>query len=217
MSAKSRIRTLRWVPLFLVPALIWGWVSASPDLLPRRQSVASDAAAPPIGADRVERGRYLVSTIGCGDCHSPKVMGPNGPVEDTTRLLSGHPEGTVLESPPAMNGTWIAAGSSDLTAWAGPWGISYTFNLTPDENTGIGSWSEDTFVQTIKTGRHMGVSRPILPPMPWQFYRNLTDDDLRSIYAYLRTIPPIHNRVPEPTPPEVASGAAIVATAAAGN
>jgi hypothetical protein len=129
-------------------------------------------------------------------------MGPNGPVEDETRLLSGHPEGTVLEPPPAPGSSWIAAGSSDLTAWAGPWGISYTFNLTPDENTGIGSWSEDTFVQAIRTGRHMGVSRPILPPMPWQFYRNLTDDDLRSIYAFLRTIPPVHNRVPEPLPPE---------------
>ena len=48
----------------------------------------------------------------------------------------------------------------------------------------------------------MGVSRPILPPMPWQMYRNLTDEDLRSIYAYLRTIPAVHNRVPLPTPPD---------------
>ena len=208
MSAKTRIRTLRWIPLFVAPALIWGWVSASPDLIPGR---AADPTQP--ASTRVERGRYLVSTIGCGDCHSPKVMGPNGPVEDTTRRLSGHPEGTVLEPPPAMNGSWIAAASSDLTAWAGPWGISYPFNLTPDENTGIGSWSEHTFVQTIKTGRHMGVSRPILPPMPWQFYRNLTDEDLRSIYAYLRTIPPVHNRVPLPMSPEEVAAASTAASA----
>ena len=134
-------------------------------------------------------------------------MGPNGPVEDQTRLLSGHPEEAVLEAPPAPTGSWIASASSDLTAWAGPWGISYPFNLTPDENTGIGSWSEQTFVQAIKTGRHMGVSRPILPPMPWHFYRNLTEEDLGSIYAYLRTIPPVHNRVPLPVPPETAFAA----------
>jgi len=83
-------------------------------------------------------------------------------------------------------------------------GISYAINLTPDENTGIGSWSEDTFVKAIKTGKHMGVSRPILPPMPWQTINRLTDDDLKAMYAYLRTIPPIKNRVPDPKPPAAA-------------
>ena len=54
----------------------------------------------------------------------------------------------------------------------------------------------------------MGVSRPILPPMPWTAFRNLSDEDLKSIYAYLRTIPPVHNRVPEPLAPsaETAEG-----------
>jgi cytochrome c len=78
------------------------------------------------------------------------------------------------------------------------WGVSYAFNLTPDENTGIGSWSEETFVKAIQTGRHMAVARPILPPMPWQVYRNFTDEDRKAIYAYLRSLPPIKNRVPEP-------------------
>lgn len=189
---------LRLVPLLLLaPALIWAWT---------RTAASADVAG--IAHDRVARGRYLVSTIGCGDCHSPKIFGPEGPIEDETRLLSGHPEGTALAPPPALGSSWVAAASSDLTAWVGPWGISYTFNLTPDENTGIGSWSEDTFVKTLRTGRHMGVSRPILPPMPWQFYRNLTDEDLRSIYAYLRSLPPVHNRVPLPVAPEVAFAAA---------
>jgi hypothetical protein len=162
----------------------------------------SDAAA------RVERGRYLVSSIGCADCHSPKVLGPEGPEPDMTRFLSGHPEKDVLPAPPQLppNGAWIATVSSDLTAWSGPWGISYPINLTPDQNTGIGIWTDEMFVKALKTGRHMGVSRPILPPMPWQFFRNLTEEDLRSIFAYLRTIPPVHNRVPEPVPPtEVAT------------
>jgi mono/diheme cytochrome c family protein len=150
---------------------------------------------------RVERGQYLVSTIGCADCHSPKKMGPKGPEEDKSRILSGHPHDSNLPPPPPIQGPWIAVGSWDLTAWSGPWGISYTMNLTPDELTGIGSWSEETFIKAIRNGRHMGVARELLPPMPWQFYKNLTDEDLGSIYAYLRTIPAISNEVPQPVPP----------------
>jgi mono/diheme cytochrome c family protein len=161
-------------------------------------------------ADPVARGKYLVDAIGCDDCHSPKKMGPAGPEVDFTRRLSGHPEGSNLPAPPAVaNSPWIATAAWDLTAWSGPWGVSYAFNLTPDENTGIGSWSEETFVQAIRTGRHMGVSRPILPPMPWTVYRNLSDEDLKAVYAYLRSIPPVKNRVPEPLivepPAQVAS------------
>jgi mono/diheme cytochrome c family protein len=149
----------------------------------------------------VARGKYLVASLGCGDCHTTKKMGPNGPEEVASMYLAGHPEGSTHSAPPRMSGPWMAATSNDMTAWAGPWGVSYAMNLTPDENTGIGSWSETTFVKAIRTGRHMGVSRPILPPMPWGAFRNLSDEDLKSIYAYLRTIRPIHNRIPDPEPP----------------
>jgi len=162
-------------------------------------------------SDRVARGKYLVVSGGCGDCHTPKKV-QNGqplivdgnPVEDETRMLSGCTAADKLPPPPQGSGPWIAIATWDLTAWSGPWGISYAINLTPDENTGIGSWSEDTFVKAIKTGKHMGVSRPILPPMPWQTINRLTDDDLKAMYAYLRTIPPIKNRVPDPKPPAAA-------------
>jgi mono/diheme cytochrome c family protein len=151
---------------------------------------------------QVQRGRYLVEAMGCGDCHTPKKLGPKGPEEDHGRLLSGHPEGSAFGAPPSLgNGPWIASVSWDMTAWSGPWGISYAINLTPDENTGIGSWSEETFVQALRTGRHMGVSRPILPPMPWQAFRNLEEDDLKALYAYLRSIPAVKNRIPEPVAP----------------
>jgi hypothetical protein len=185
--------------------ILWGGaLLAASALLFTAGCTTGPATASP--SPSTERGRYLVATLGCGDCHSPKVMGAQGPAENPAKLLSGHPEGTPLTPAPAPSGTWIASASLDQTAWSGPWGISFATNLTPDENTGIGSWSEDTFVKSLKTGRHMGVARPILPPMPWPAYRNLTDDDLRSIYAYLRTIPAVHNRVPEPVPP-VASAA----------
>jgi mono/diheme cytochrome c family protein len=150
---------------------------------------------------RVERGRYLVTSIGCGDCHTPKKMTPNGPEPDTTKLLSGHPEGAKLPPPPEPKGPWIASISGDMTAWAGPWGVSYTANLTPDRNTGLGIWTEQMFIDAIRKGKHMGISRPILPPMPWQDFRTLTDEDLKAIYAYLRSIPPVSNHVPDPLPP----------------
>jgi mono/diheme cytochrome c family protein len=154
----------------------------------------------------VERGRYLVESIGCGECHTPKTLGPNGPVEDHDRAFAGHPEGTSLPPAPRLGeGPWVGSVAWDLTAWSGPWGVSYSANITPDENTGIGSWSEETFVGALRTGRHMGVSRPILPPMPWAAFKHLTDEDLKAIYAYLRTIPPVHNRVPEPLPPTAAA------------
>ena len=173
------------------------------DGAPARAAGTLAAATPETQAARVERGRYLVQTIGCGDCHTPKIMTPEGPVEDDTRLLSGHPQSEVIAQGPGMDptGPWVAATNGGLTAWRGPWGTSFTANLTPDTNTGLGIWTEDMFVRALRTGKHMGQSRPILPPMPWFVYRNLTDEDLTSIYAYLRTIEPIHNRVPEPLPP----------------
>jgi len=146
----------------------------------------------------IARGRYLVGVLGCEDCHTPKKMGPHGPEPDMTRRLMGHPEGTKLPAPPKPVGPWVVAATGDLTAWSGPWGMSFATNLTPHENTGIGIWTEEMFVRALRTGRHMGTSRPILPPMPWQIYGDLTDDDLKAVYAFLRTLPAMPNRVPDP-------------------
>jgi len=88
-----------------------------------------------------------------------------------------------------------------MTAWAGPWGISYAANLTPDQNTGLGIWTEYMFIKAMRTGKHMGAGRDILPPMPWQNLNKLSDADLRAVYAYLRTVPAVKNRVPDPVPP----------------
>ncbi len=95
-------------------------------------------------------------------------------------------------------GPWLWSAAATNTAFSGPWGVSYAANLTPDQNTGLGIWTEDMFVNALRTGRHMGTSREILPPMPWPAFRNASDDDLKSIYAYLRSIKPIVNHVPDP-------------------
>lgn len=158
----------------------------------------------PGARQQVERGKYLVTIAGCNDCHTPKVFGPHGMALDTVRLLSGHPANdAVPEIPVEVLGPdkWAAVANGHFTAWAGPWGLSFTANLTPDVGTGLGSWTEEMFIKALRTGKHMGEGRPILPPMPWEMYRQATDDDLKAIFAYLRSLPPVHNPVPEPIPP----------------
>jgi len=159
-------------------------------------------ASNPVNEAAAKRGEYLVTIGGCNDCHTPLKMGPNGPEPDMSRMLSGHPEELKIAQPPAPGQMpWLMGIAGTGTAYAGPWGVSFTANLTPDNNTGIGIWTEDMFVKTLRTGKHWGTSRPILPPMPWFNYAKMTDADLKALYAYLRTIKPIANHVPEPLPP----------------
>ena len=146
----------------------------------------------------VKKGEYLVKNHGCADCHTPVKMGPNGPEPDVSRALSGHPSDLTLPPPPKPEGPWIVSVDATFTTWSGPWGISYTANLTPDKETGLGAWTEQQFIETIRNGRHQGRGREILPPMPWQAFRTMDDADLKAIFAYLRTIPAIKNKVPDP-------------------
>lgn len=162
-------------------------------------SVSARAANPDA---QVQRGEYLVRIMACHDCHTPMAMGPNGPAPDMSRALTGHPESLVMPPAPKLpEGPWGWVGSLTNTAFAGPWGVSFTANLTPDVETGLGSWSEKQFVDTLRTGRHLGIGRPILPPMPWPAFANATDDDLKAIFAYLRSMPPVKNKVPQPIEP----------------
>jgi len=164
-----------------------------PAKTPSEESTVSNEAM-------IARGKYLTTIGACHDCHSPKVMTPNGPEPDTTRLLSGHPQADPLGSVIKTN-EWILF-SNDLTTFVGPWGISYSANLTPDE-TGIGNWKLEQFMTAIRKGKYKGLEngRSLLPPMPWQMYRNMTDDDLKAVFAYLKSLPPIKNLVPPTVPP----------------
>ena len=157
--------------------------------------------------DQIARGKYLVTFGGCNDCHSPKIMTPMGPVPDSTRLLSGHPAGqplAAIDPKTVAPGNWVLT-DDGTTTWVGPWGISYSANLTPDSSAGLGLWTADSFIKTMRTGKHMGTGRMLLPPMPWQSIGQLSDNDLRAIFAYLQTLKPINNRVPTPVPPNMLS------------
>lgn len=148
----------------------------------------------------IKRGDYLVTAMGCDDCHSPKRMGPMGPEIIPELRLSGFQQNSIL--PPvessAIGKGWVLM-SGDLTATAGPWGVSYSANLTSDP-TGIGAWKEEQFKKAVKEGKSKGLdgTRPLLPPMPWQNFAKLTDLDLKSIYTFLMSTNPVKNVVPQP-------------------
>ena len=164
-----------------------------------RAALADDGAA---DHSTLERGEYLVTTSGCNDCHTPFKLGPNGPAPDMERMLSGHPQDLEMPDPPELpEGPWAIVAAATNTAWAGPWGVSFTANLTPDKETGLGKWTLRNFIETIRTGRHLGRGRAILPPMPIPMYKHMTDEDLEAIFTYLQSIKPIENEVPEPRPP----------------
>ena len=195
------------------------WFSCSSDTT-ARQPVSHE--------EMIKRGEYLVATIGCTNCHTPKVMTPEGPKSNDAMFLAGHPQDASIPADPfpfPNSDEWSGIFSTEGAAWAGPWGISFATNLTPDTLTGIGAWNEEVFIGAMRTGEHMGgsrvtrpsftvsqsdsvhadkhagVKRQILPPMPWESYSKLSDEDLKSIFAYLKSLKPVENMVPAPVPP----------------
>jgi mono/diheme cytochrome c family protein len=125
-------------------------------------------------AKRLERGKYLTTICGCNDCHTPGTLFG---APDFTRQLSG----------------------SDL-GWQGPWGVSYARNLTPDLDSGLGKWTEADLIKAFRSGvRPNGT--PLLPPMPWQNFSAMSDEDAASVAAFLKSLPPVVHRSPDDIPP----------------
>lgn len=162
----------------------------------------NQATTPPVTApsaeDTLKEGERLVAILDCDVCHSPKRMGPQGPEVIPELRFSGHQAGTVL--PPyddkTLKSGW-ALFAPDFTSVIGPWGQSFAANITSD-STGIGMWSEEQFKKVLREGKYKGLdsTRPILPPMPWQAYKNLTDGEISKIFAYLKSTTPVKNVVP---------------------
>src|SRR5687768_1141591 len=165
MSRQTRTIALLALGLAVFPGVL-GWRVAG--ATPAAQKPADNAA-------RLERGAYLVRTMGCNDCHTPWKMGPRGPEQDMSRALTGHPSDLVMPQPKLPDAPWSSVASATNTAFAGPWGVSFTANLTPDPETGLGKWTEEMFIATMRTGRHEGKGRPLLPPMPYFIVGALND------------------------------------------
>jgi hypothetical protein len=154
-------------------------------------------------ADPVKHGAYLVQTMGCNDCHSPKKMGAQGPEIITETMLSGYPaDRPVVKFENELLKNGFAMFYPDLTGAIGPWGTSFAANLTPDES-GLGNWTFEQFKKAMTQGKSKGMDngRMLLPPMPWVNYVTMKDEDLKAIFAYLKSIPPVRNVVPAPIPP----------------
>ena len=169
-----------------------------------QKTVKPDSAQKPMAikdtAELVQYGKYLVTITGCNDCHTPKKMGPKGPELIEELLLSGFQgKNAIPEFDKERTQKGFAQMSPDMTAAAGPWGVSFSANITPDE-TGIGSWTFEQFKTAITQGKYKGQDngRPLLPPMPWFNYTEMKDEDLRAIFAYLKSIKPVENVVPAP-------------------
>uniref|UniRef100_UPI003216B18B c-type cytochrome n=1 Tax=uncultured Draconibacterium sp. TaxID=1573823 RepID=UPI003216B18B len=151
----------------------------------------------------IVRGKYLVTIMGCHDCHSPKKMGPNGPELIPELLLSGYPsDRPIIKFSNPLLKEGFGMFYPDLTAAAGPWGVSFAANLTPDP-TGIGTWTEAQFKKALTEGKFKGLdgTRMLLPPMPWFNFTELKNEDVNAIFAYLNSIKPVRNVVPAPVPP----------------
>lgn len=127
------------------------------------------------GDDKVDHGKYLVTISGCGDCHTPgHFLGK----PDMSKALSGSEVGFEIPQ---------------LGTFYGP-------NLTPDPETGLGNWSEDQIATAFTTGKTPD-GRQLAPAMPWMNYANFKREDAQAIAAYLKSLPPIKNKVPGPFAP----------------
>ena len=172
-----------------------------------KEKKTSETAYEPAELDSlelIERGAYLVDLGGCHHCHSPKIMSERGPIPDPNRLLSGHPADEILPPYDEETAKGYVLFSMGLTSSKGPWGRSFSANLTPDD-TGIGTWTEEQFFKSMREGKYKGLegSRQLLPPMPWQDFGKLTDQDLKSIFLYLKSVKPVENIVPAAVPPQM--------------
>jgi hypothetical protein len=160
-----------------------------------------ESKKPPYTPEQVAKGKYLVEIMGCADCHAPKIMTAQGPAPDPALGLSGHPAkipmGKVVKTQ-----DWVLFHPMNTIA-VGPWGASFSANLTPDA-TGIGSWSEEQFIVAMTQGKSKGIktARPLLPPMPWPNYVNMKKEDLVAMFAYLKSCKPVENVVPQPITPD---------------
>lgn len=167
---------------------------------PQKEALISTIKYTP---QQIEKGKYLVEIMGCRDCHSPKTMTAQGPASDIAKDLSGHPESMPIGKINKESlKDWVLFNMMN-TAAVGPWGITFSANLTSDA-TGIGTWSEEQFIIALTEGKSKGIraARPLLPPMPWQNYINIKKEDAIAIFAYLKSTKPINNVVPQPISPD---------------
>ncbi len=148
----------------------YAWIGVAFAVVVSTSSTVRPSAA--LADSVVERGEYLTSIMDCTGCHTPGALAGN---PDLQRYLAG--SGIGFEMP--------------------GFGVFFPPNLTPDMETGIGKWSEDEIMMAVRGGSRPD-GRELVPVMPWRSYAALSDEDARAVAAYLKSLPPVKNRVPGP-------------------
>ncbi len=138
-------------------------------------TLAAFAAGPAAAESPAERGKYLATIMDCNGCHTPGALTGK---PDMARYLGG-----------AMSGFGVPGA-----------GVFYPSNLTPDQETGLGSWSEKDIVKALRTGERPD-GRMLSPVMPYMSYAKMTDEDAWALAVYLKSLPPVSHKVPGPTGP----------------
>jgi len=197
----------KWISFLFVSFIIVILIAACNDS--SKTETPAETAKQSFGGfeSQLKWGENLVKVGGCNDCHTPKKMGPHGPENDMSLMLSGHPAQAPAadfdKNEAAKKGLIV---TQSFTSWTGPWGITYAVNLTSD-TTGIGAWKEEQFIKCLKEKKWMGLdgTRPLMPPMSMMPATEMADDELKAIFAYLKSTPPIKNIAPDasllPPPP----------------
>ena len=147
------------------------WSAAAAALVLACEPLSAATAADPA----VERGKYLVNVAGCNDCHTPGYFLGK---PDMARVLGGSEVGFEIPG---------------LGVFHGP-------NLTPDKETGLGGWTDAQVLTALQKGTRPD-GRMLAPIMPWHAFANLTPQDAQAIVAFLRSLPPVKNKVPGPFGP----------------
>jgi mono/diheme cytochrome c family protein len=173
---------------------------------PAAAKESPEVAAAATHADMVKHGEQLVRIGGCSDCHTPMAFDPKigMPVPQMDRFLSGHPEGAPDPTASPGKNDQAVIGPT-FTSFRLPFGVVYAQNLTPDPETGLRT-DKEAFIRTMRSGKHRGAAdgRPVLPPMPWMNMQSAPEADLAAMHAYLQSIKPVKNAVPDPkVPPQV--------------
>lgn len=188
-------KSLIFLAMLTLASLIWQCTPAAP-----KEEEQFDEE---IEVDLISRGEYLVTIGGCEDCHSPKIMTDKGPAPDPKLRMSGHPSNVPLGEikDKSIVGPYVLFHPM-TTASVGPWGTSFSANLTPHA-TGIGEWTFEQFKKALTEGKSKGMDggRMLLPPMPWPNYINMKEEDMQAIFAFLQSLPPVENVVPAPIAP----------------
>jgi len=167
-------RRNRWQFARIPAAIAAGLLLVSCGKSQTEQSATTAGTTTTAAMTPVQKGKYLTTVMGCNDCHTPGALYG---AADMTRELSG----------------------SEL-GWQGPWGVSFAQNLTPDMETGIGTWTEQDIVKSLRTGYRPDGS-PLLPPMPWAYFSQVTDEDVHAIAVYLKSLPAVrHQNLPHVAP-----------------